>query len=235
MGGGLGGGGAPSSRPPSSAEKVVVFCGSASGRSQLTGLPLPSPLDVLADALTHEVGEGSWARIEGDYTHDQRAESLARFESSPACFVLLLPVRACSSGLTLTVANHVLLVDLQSDHRQELQLINRVWRIGQSRPVHVKRFVSEGTVEERMLELRKRTTGLLAEDALAMACAPGDAAAAAGTPAGKGKARAPAASAAAVGVGVGVSSEAQAAAERLDVTRYLLGLSGAEPNEGAPA
>ena len=28
---------------------------------------------------------------------------------------------------------------------------------------------------------------------------------------------------------------AQAAAERLDVTRYLLGLSGAEPNEGAPA
>ena len=117
----------------------------------------------------------------------------------------------------------------------ELQLINRVWRIGQSRPVHVKRFVSEGTVEERMLELRKRTTGLLAEDALAMACAPGDAAAAAGTPAGKGKARAPAASAAAVGVGVCVSSEAQAAAERLDVTRYLLGLSGAEPNEGAPA
>ena len=54
---------------------------------------------------------------------------------------------------------------------KEMQLINRVYRIGQERSVSIKRFVAEGTIEERMLHLRKRSTGLLAsvDDADTMA------------------------------------------------------------------
>ena len=47
---------------------------------------------------------------------------------------------------------------------KELQLVNRVWRIGQTKEVTIKRFVAQGTIEERMLHLRKRTRGLLATE-----------------------------------------------------------------------
>jgi SNF2 family DNA or RNA helicase len=73
-------------------------------------------------------------------------------------------VQACASGLTLTAANHCLLLDLQSHEGRELQLVNRVWRIGQTKPVSVKRLVAAGTVEERMLHLRKRSKGLMASE-----------------------------------------------------------------------
>ena len=45
-----------------------------------------------------------------------------------------------------------------------VQLVNRVWRIGQTKEVTIKRFVAQGTIEERMLHLRKRTRGLLATE-----------------------------------------------------------------------
>ena len=78
--------------------------------------------------------------------------------------MLLLSVGACASGLTLTHANHCILLDLQSHEGKELQLVNRVWRIGQQKEVTIKRFVAQGTIEERMLHLRKRTRGLLATE-----------------------------------------------------------------------
>ena len=39
-----------------------------------------------------------------------------------------------------------------------------MWRIGQTKPVAIKRFVAQHTVEERMLHLRKRSRGLMASD-----------------------------------------------------------------------
>lgn len=45
----------------------------------------------------------------------------------------------------------------------QLQLVNRIYRIGQDRPVTVKKFFCASTVEERLLHLRKsKNSGLLA-------------------------------------------------------------------------
>ena len=94
--------------------------------------------------------------------------------------------------------------------------INRVWRIGQHRPVSIKRFVSAGTIEERMLALRKRSKGLLAEggdtddaDTMAVCEVNGDEAGNMGN--GKGKASAEAAAA------------AELQTERDEDLRYLYG------------
>ena len=65
---------------------------------------------------------------------------------------------------------HCLLLELQGHEGRELQLINRVWRIGQTKPVRVKRVVAAGTIEERMLHLRKRSRGLMAVDDAAPKC-----------------------------------------------------------------
>ena len=78
--------------------------------------------------------------------------------------ILVLRGMGDGKGLTLTAANHCLLLDLQSHEGRELQLVNRVWRIGQTKPVSVKRLVAAGTVEERMLHLRKRSKGLMASE-----------------------------------------------------------------------
>ena len=207
----------PRDGPP----KVVVFCGSARGKSQVSGAPLPSPLCVLAEALTREMGAHAWARIEGDDTHDARSEALRRFQHEKECFALLLPVKACSSGLTLTAANHVILIDLQSDHRAELQLINRVHRIGQTRPVLISRFVSAGTVEERMLELRKKTKGVLAAEGDATAASLDSNAAPAPAPAAKGG---KAAGKKPAGTSRGACAREEAEA-RLEDVRYLVGLA----------
>ena len=121
-------------------------------------------LEVLRDALRRTRGDGAVGLILGDTNFEERMETLRRFNENPACCALLLSVQACASGLTLTAANHCLLLDLQSHEGRELQLVNRVWRIGQTKPVSVKRFVAAGTVEERMLHLRKRSKGLMASE-----------------------------------------------------------------------
>jgi DNA repair protein RAD5 len=133
-------------------EKLIVFS------------DCKSVLEVLRDALRRARGDGAVGLILGETNFEARMETLRRFNESPACCALLLSVQACASGLTLTAANHCLLLDLQSHEGRELQLVNRVWRIGQTKPVSVKRLVAAGTVEERMLHLRKRSKGLMASE-----------------------------------------------------------------------
>ena len=128
----------------------------------------PAALEVLHEAVRCVRGHDAVAAICGNTNFDERMASLERFKTSAACHVLLLSVGACASGLTLTHANHCILFELQGHEGKELQLINRVWRIGQTRPVSVKRFVAAGTVEERMLHLRKRSRGLMATDECAL-------------------------------------------------------------------
>jgi hypothetical protein len=188
--------------------------GAASGKAVVFS-DSPDAMDVLHEALRRSWGDGAIARIEGTSSHEQRTVALSKFRDAPACFVLLLSVRACASGLTLNVASHVLLVELQQHEGMELQLINRVWRIGQTKDVVVKRFVSAGTVEERMLALRAKSRGLMATndaDSVAVSAVPAEAGSSTGRPATSKAAKAAASSA-----------TADAAAERFEDLHYLLG------------
>jgi SNF2 family DNA or RNA helicase len=51
--------------------------------------------------------------------------------------LLLQSLKAAALGLNLTVANHVVLVDLWWNPTTEEQAIDRAHRIGQTRPVQV--------------------------------------------------------------------------------------------------
>ncbi|KAG8948963.1 hypothetical protein FRC04_009164 [Tulasnella sp. 424] len=85
--------------------------------------------------------------------------------------VMLISLKAGALGLNLTAASRVFLMDpwwqsaieLQSI---ELQSIDRVNRIGQTKDVHVYQMVTDDTVETRVLAIQERKQ-LLVEQELA--------------------------------------------------------------------
>jgi len=129
--------------------KTLVF-------SQWTGL-----LDRVEPHL-REAGM-AFTRLDGA-TRD-RAGVVARFQDPAGPPVMLVSLRAGGTGLNLTAADCVLLLDPWWNPAVEDQAADRAHRIGQERPVMVYRLVAEGTVEERILALQARKRGL-AEAAL---------------------------------------------------------------------
>ncbi|KAH6913909.1 SNF2 family N-terminal domain-containing protein [Coprinopsis sp. MPI-PUGE-AT-0042] len=75
--------------------------------------------------------------------------------------VMLISLKAGALGLNLTVANHVYLMDPWWQEGIESQAVDRVNRIGQTRPVHVYQLIAEDTVESKVLEIQDRKKDLI--------------------------------------------------------------------------
>jgi SNF2 family DNA or RNA helicase len=99
-----------------------------------------------------------FCRIDGS-TRD-RGAVVERFQSDDGPPVMLISLKAGGTGLNLTAADHVFLLDPWWNPAVEDQAADRAHRIGQERPVLVHRLVAEGTVEDRMLELQERKRAL---------------------------------------------------------------------------
>jgi SNF2 family DNA or RNA helicase len=121
-------------------EKAIVF-------SQWTSM-----LDLLEIPL--KKGHYHYRRLDGTMTVAQRERAIEEFEKKDDVLVLVVSLKAAALGLNLTVANHVVLLDLWWNPTTEEQAIDRAHRIGQTRTVHVTRLTVPGTVEERILELQ---------------------------------------------------------------------------------
>lgn len=77
--------------------------------------------------------------------------------------IFLLSLRAGGIGLNLTAANHVFHFDRWWNPAVENQATDRAFRIGQTKHVHVHKFVTLGTLEERIDEMIERKQGLSQE------------------------------------------------------------------------
>ncbi|KAJ6587041.1 SNF2 family N-terminal domain-containing protein [Mycena vulgaris] len=75
--------------------------------------------------------------------------------------VMLISLKAGALGLNLTVANNVYLMDPWWQEGIESQAIDRVNRIGQTKPVHVYQLIAENTVESKVLEIQNRKKKLI--------------------------------------------------------------------------
>jgi SNF2 family DNA or RNA helicase len=69
---------------------------------------------------------------------------------------MLVSLKAGGTGLNLTAADHVFLLDPWWNPAVEDQAADRAHRIGQERPVMVYRMVAKNTVEERILALQTK-------------------------------------------------------------------------------
>jgi SNF2 family DNA or RNA helicase len=70
--------------------------------------------------------------------------------------VMLLSLKAGGTGLNLTAADNVFLLDPWWNPAVEDQAADRAHRIGQDKPVLVHRLIASDTVEERILALQER-------------------------------------------------------------------------------
>ena len=110
----------------------------------------------------------AFERLDGSTPN--RGEITTRFQSAEGAPVLLMSLKAGGTGLNLTAADHVFLMDPWWNPAVEAQAADRAHRIGQERPVMVYRMVSQGTVEERILGLQEKKRALF-EAALSEASA----------------------------------------------------------------
>jgi superfamily II DNA or RNA helicase len=100
----------------------------------------------------------SFERLDGS-TRDRGAVT-TRFQAPAGAPVLLMSLKAGGTGLNLTAADHVFLLDPWWNPAAEAQAADRAHRIGQERSVMVYRLVSKGTVEERILGLQEKKRAL---------------------------------------------------------------------------
>jgi superfamily II DNA or RNA helicase len=101
-----------------------------------------------------------FARLDGS-TRD-RGAVVAQFQDPDGPPVLLASLKAGGTGLNLTAADHVFLLDPWWNPAVEDQAADRAHRIGQERPVLVHRLVARNTVEEGILALQARKRELAA-------------------------------------------------------------------------
>jgi len=124
----------------------------ADGHKALVFSQWTSLLD-LVEPLVSASGIG-YVRLDGS-TRD-RADVVRRFQGDPSVSLMLISLKAGGTGLNLTAADHIFLLDPWWNPAVEDQAADRAHRIGQQRPVMIYRLVAIGTVEERILELQQR-------------------------------------------------------------------------------
>ncbi|MGB2987499.1 MAG: DEAD/DEAH box helicase, partial [Phycisphaerae bacterium] len=124
-------------------------------------------IDPLADHLTAVFGRAGLV-LHGQTSVKRRKGVVAQFqdEGGPPFFILSL--KAGGTGLNLTAASHVIHFDRWWNPAVENQATDRAFRIGQKRNVLVHKFVTSGTIEERIDELiaekRQMADEILATD-----------------------------------------------------------------------
>lgn len=71
---------------------------------------------------------------------------------------MLLSTKAAGVGLTLTGADRAIVYDPSWNPAEDSQAVDRCYRIGQKKEVSVFRFITAGSVEEKMYEKQVRVT-----------------------------------------------------------------------------
>ncbi|KAK3611417.1 hypothetical protein CHS0354_034864 [Potamilus streckersoni] len=119
--------------------RVLIF-------SQMTRM-----LDILEDYCCWRGYE--YCRLDGQTPHEDRQVSINAYNDPDSTkFIFMLSTRAGGLGINLATADIVIIYDSDWNPQVDLQAMDRAHRIGQKKQVHVFRFITENTVEERIVE-----------------------------------------------------------------------------------
>lgn len=127
--------------------KVVMF-------SQFTEM-----LDIVNGWTNHH---GIYSeRIDGTVSAKGRMDAVDRFQTSDDAALFLISLKAGGVGLNLTAADYVIHLDPWWNPAIESQATDRVHRMGQKNKVIVYKFITSGTIEEKIQTLQESKRELL--------------------------------------------------------------------------
>ena len=90
--------------------------------------------------------------LQGSDSLEIRNSKIAQFNTDPSISVMISTLKIGSVGLNLACANKVFFMDPWWNPAVEEQAIARVHRIGQAKEVEVVKFITESTIESRILK-----------------------------------------------------------------------------------
>ncbi|CAL2045343.1 unnamed protein product [Caenorhabditis brenneri] len=123
--------------------RVLIF-------SQMTMM-----LDIMEDFC--DVEGYKYERIDGSITGQMRQDAIDRYNAPGAQqFVFLLSTRAGGLGINLATADTVIIYDSDWNPHNDIQAFSRAHRLGQKHKVMIYRFVTKGSVEERITSVAKK-------------------------------------------------------------------------------
>lgn len=83
-----------------------------------------------------------------------RQSLVNRFQNEPDCKVFLMTLKTGGTGLNLTAADTIFIFDPWWNVAAENQAIDRAHRIGQTNKVLAYKLITEGTIEEKIVQLQ---------------------------------------------------------------------------------
>ncbi len=132
--------------------KIMLKRAIESNRKVLVFSQFTSMLDIMAEYLVEEGID--YYMMTGQTNKKVRQEQVDDFNQGDKS-VFLISLRAGGVGINLTGADTIFLYDLWWNPAVEEQAIGRAHRIGQKNDVEVMRFITEGTIEQRIAELQE--------------------------------------------------------------------------------
>ncbi|WBO84084.1 SNF2-related protein [Hymenobacter yonginensis] len=116
-------------------------------------------LDIVRASLDERDIE--YAYLDGN-TRD-RHKVVTRFQETEELRVFLISLKAGGVGLNLTAADYVFILDPWWNPAVEAQAVDRAHRIGQQRTVFTYKFITQNTVEEKILALQHKKIQLVTD------------------------------------------------------------------------
>jgi len=118
-------------------------------------------LETLSRMQPEEFGRPfKCAIVEAGKDAKSKEFALRAFNEDPDCNVCLLHTASCGTGLTLTIASCLYMLEPEENAALEAQVMNRVHRIGQLKNVRCVVFFVKNSWEERLLFHRKSNSSL---------------------------------------------------------------------------
>ncbi len=114
------------------------------------------PLSQYLKDIFHHEG----LSLHGETTISKRKTIVDKFQGHDYIPFLVLSIKAGGIGLNLTAANHVVHFDRWWNPAIENQATDRAFRIGQKKNVIVHKFITQGTIEEKIDQMITEKTRL---------------------------------------------------------------------------
>jgi len=122
------------------------------GHKVLIFTQMTHTLDMIGSLMRDE--GITYANIDGRMSFNRRKEVVARLRNDDSLMVILLSIRAGNVGLNLQATDTVILFDSDWNPQMDLQAMDRVHRIGQTRPCLIIRLMTPTSLD---LGLLRRT------------------------------------------------------------------------------